>query len=437
MQASAHIQLLGSLALIAVASDGVMYWAHAAVTREHAGRTAFRAASLGAKTWLAANLSVDSLDGWSCRISAMSVADDPIPRLAERAHTSGDFAREEVRLANRNSGLPLEALRHDVTPAGLHFLLTRFDVPHVAAVENWRLDICGCVRNPTSLSLAEIQKLPARTLRVTLECAGNGRANLVPRWPTQPWEYGAVGTAEWTGTPLRAILERAGLEAQAVEIAFFGADRGFDGGFEHDYGRSLAVTQATREDILVAWAMNGTPLPPQHGFPLRLVVPGWYGMASVKWLTRIEALAQPFTGYQQVRNYMYRENSDDPGIPVSTMRVKSLMVPPGIPDFLTRRRVVDAGAVQLVGRAWSGGGRPVAKVEVGVGGHWREASLDPPQHKYAWQQWHYRWNATPGEYELACRATSADGESQPLSQRWDSAGFGNNAVQRVQVTVRP
>jgi DMSO/TMAO reductase YedYZ molybdopterin-dependent catalytic subunit len=366
----------------------------------------------------------------------MTIADDPIPRLAERSHTRGDFAREEVSLANRNSGLLLEALRHDVTPVGLHFLLTRFDVPYVAAADDWRLEVGGRVRSPLNLSLAEMRRLPARTLRVTLECAGNGRANLVPRWQTQPWEYGAVGTAEWTGTPLRTLLEQAGLEGDTVEIAFFGADRGIDGGIEHNYGRSLALAQAMRDDILVAWAMNGAPLPPQHGFPLRLVVPGWYGMASVKWMARIEALAQPFTGYQQARNYMYRQHPDDPGTPVSTMRVKSLMVPPGIPDFLTRRRFVGAGPVDLTGRAWSGG-RAVTRVQVGIDSSFGEAALDPPQHEHAWQDWRYTWNATPGEHELTCRATDADGNIQPLDPPWDHAGFGNNAVHRVQVTVRP
>ena len=278
----------------------------------------------------------------------------------------------------------------------MHFLLTHFDVPFVASPEDWRLDVGGRVRTPLSLSVADIRSLPAKTLRVTLECAGNGRANVVPRWQTQPWEYGAVGTAEWTGTPLRHLLERARLEADAVDIAFFGADRGFDAGNEHDFGRSLTPAAAMDDNILVAWAMNGAPLPPQHGFPLRLVVPGWYGMASVKWLKRIEVLARPFDGYQQVGNYVYRQKRGDPGVPVSTMRVKSLMVPPGIPDWYTRHRVVEAGPVELIGRAWSGGGVPVVKVAVGVDGVWSEAALDPPQDRFAWRGWKSMWDASTG-----------------------------------------
>jgi DMSO/TMAO reductase YedYZ molybdopterin-dependent catalytic subunit len=366
----------------------------------------------------------------------MTPADDSHPLLKQRTHTTGDFAREEVHLANRNSGMPLEALRYDVTPAGLHFLLSRFDVPFVGTAQDWRLQVGGRVRNTLSLSLADIMKFPAKTLRVTLECAGNGRANLTPRWQTQPWDYGAVGTAEWTGTPLRHLLERAGPEADAVEVAFLGADRGVDVGVEHFYGRSLAPARAMDEDVLVVWAMNSAPLLPQHGFPLRLVVPGWYGMASVKWLTRIEVLAQAFDGVQQVRNYHYRQNPEDAGQPVSTLRVKSLMVPPGIPEFYSRHRIVEAGPVELTGRAWSGGGVTITHVEVGIDGEWNKASLDPPQGAYAWRGWRYRWNATPGEHVLSCRATDANGETQPLEARWDAGGFGNNAVQRVQVTVR-
>jgi DMSO/TMAO reductase YedYZ molybdopterin-dependent catalytic subunit len=353
-----------------------------------------------------------------------------------RSHTQGDFAREEVELANRNSGLPLEALRYDITPAGLHFRLVHFDVPFVTSEANWRIDVGGRVRHPLSLSVAEIQASPQKTLRVTLECAGNGRIKVNPRWQTQPWEHGGVSTAEWRGTPLRGILERAKLEADAVDICFFGADRGFDAGCEQNYGRSLAPNVAMDENVLLVWAMNAAPLPPQHGFPVRLIVPGWYGMASVKWLTRIEVLARPFEGYQQVSNYVYRRERDDSGVPVAAMRVKSLMVPPGIPDWYARHRTVEAGPVELTGRAWSGGGVPVAKVSVGVDDVWGEATLDQPRGPFAWIGWRYLWNALPGEHVLACRATDANGETQPLDPPWDYFGFGNNAVQSVHVTVR-
>jgi DMSO/TMAO reductase YedYZ molybdopterin-dependent catalytic subunit len=355
--------------------------------------------------------------------------------VERRPHTDGLFHAHEVGLANRNSGILLETLRHDVTPAGLHYLLSHFDVPYVPD-GRWQVEVAGRVRSPATLALEDIKRLPARTLCVTLECAGNGRAVAAPRYQSMPWSYEAVGTAEWTGTPLRHLLDRAGLLDDVVEIAFIGADRGFDRGHEHAYGRSLRRDVALSDDVLVVWAMNGAPLLPQHGFPLRLVVPGWYGMASVKWLNRIEALAEPYEGFQQVRTYMYRPVPDGPTTPVTHIRVKALLVPPGIPDFYSRQRMVEAGPIPLFGRAWSGGGVPIARVEVGVDGIWRDAELQKSDSPFAWRGWTSTWNAEPGQHVLACRATDANGETQPLEQRWDNGGFGNNVVQRVDVTVR-
>jgi DMSO/TMAO reductase YedYZ molybdopterin-dependent catalytic subunit len=362
-------------------------------------------------------------------------ASDPFQSVERRPHTEGPFDPAEVGLANRNSGILLEALRHDVTPVGLHYLLNHFDVPYVADGA-WPVEIAGRVKAPVTLSLDDIKKMPARTLRVTLECAGNGRAVMSPRYPSMPWAYEAVGTAEWTGTPLRHLLERAGLRDDAVEIAFLGTDRGFDRGTEHDYGRSLTRDAALGDDVLVVWGMNGAPLLPQHGYPLRLVVPGWYGMASVKWLNRIEALDMPFQGLQQIGSYIYRSVPGGPGTPVTHMRVKSLLIPPGIPDFYTRTRLVDGGPVTIHGRAWSGDGVPIARVEFAIDGKWQDAKLEAPMGQYAWRGWSAAWQAEPGPHELSCRATDANGNTQPLEVPWDLGGFGNNAVQRVQVTVR-
>lgn len=356
--------------------------------------------------------------------------------FARRQHTDGAFAPEETRLANRNSGLPLEMLRHDITPAGLHYLLIHFDVPYVTSAADWTLDIGGLVERPLKLTLDDLRRERPRTLRVTMECAGNGRATISPRWQSQPWHHEAIGTAEWTGVPLKALLDRAGVLPKARDIAFTGRDRGFDGGSEHNYARSLTPALAQSEDVLVAWEMNGSPLLPQHGFPLRLVVPGWFGMASVKWLERIEAIDRPFDGFQQTGTYIFKKNADDLGTPVTTLRVKSLMVPPGIPDFYSRKRVAPAGALRLFGRAWSGAGVAVTRVEVAVDGAWRDAVLEPDAGRYAWRGWHCDVALAPGERELMCRATDANGEVQPLTQRFDQGGFGNNEVHRVKVTVR-
>jgi sulfane dehydrogenase subunit SoxC len=350
-----------------------------------------------------------------------------------RAPIAGRFTVEEVGLAARNHGMPLEALRYDVTPIGLHYLLLRFDIP--APVPGWRLDLGGLVKSALSLSSAELQALPGRTVRMTMECAGNGRGHMAPRYPSVPWLEEGVSTAEWTGVPLAALLERAGVRPEATEIVFHGADRGVDQGSEHHFARSLPIGEARREDVLVAYAMNGAPLPPQHGAPFRLVVPRWYGMASVKWLRAIEAIDRPFDGLHQARNYHFRRESGEKGVPCTLMRVNSLLAPPGIPDFYSRGRVLDAGMVEIHGRAWSGAA-PIARVELGVDGAWIDAILERPADANAWTAWRARWDAAPGEHELSCRATDARGNIQPLEVPWDVAGFGNNSVQRVRVGVR-
>jgi DMSO/TMAO reductase YedYZ molybdopterin-dependent catalytic subunit len=348
--------------------------------------------------------------------------------------TDGPLTFEELQLATRNRGMPLEGLRYDVTPTGLHYLLIHFDIPEIEPTA-WRLKVGGAVRHPLDLTLEEIRSRPRRTITVTLECAGNGRARLSPRPVSQPWLNEAIGTAVWTGTSLGPLLDEAAVRDEALEIVFTGADRGVQGDQEHDYARSLTIAEAMRPEVMLVYEMNGAPLQPQHGFPLRLLVPGWYGMASVKWLMSIEAVREPFSGYQQAVSYQYQRDASDSGEPVTRIRPRALMAPPGIPDFFTRRRFVDGGLVMLHGRAWSGHA-PISRVQVGVDGSWADAVLDAPIDEFAWRGWSYPWEAEPGEHELACRATDADGNSQPLEQPWNYQGAGNNLVQLVAVTVR-
>jgi DMSO/TMAO reductase YedYZ molybdopterin-dependent catalytic subunit len=354
-------------------------------------------------------------------------------RITRRRPIVGRYTFEEVALAARNSGMPLESLRHDVTPVGLHYCLIHFDIPDLAGPA-WRLRIEGLVDRALTLSLTELQALPARIERVTLECAGNGRAQTSPRYPSIPWIEEAVSTAEWTGVPLANVLRAAGLRPGARELVFWGADRGIDRGTEHAFARSLEPVEAMREDVLLAYAMNGQPLPPQHGFPLRLVVLRWYGMASVKWLERIEAIDHAFDGVQQAHSYHFRKLPGERGVPCTLMRVNSLLAPPGVPDFYTRARVLAAGQVEIRGRAWSGEGA-IVRVELAVDGEWRDAQLQAAPSAHAWQHWRARWDAAPGEHDLACRATDAAGNVQPLEPPRDVTGFGNNAVQRVPVRV--
>ena len=339
----------------------------------------------------------------------------------------------ELRLAARNHGLPLEALRHPITPAGLHYLLTHYDIPDVDG-ETFRLELGGAVERPLSLSLDELKQRERVSMPVTFECAGNGRALLTPRPLSQPWLTEAVGTAEWAGAPLRSLLDEAGVEPEAIEALFTGLDHGVEGGTHQSYERSLPL--ADTADALLAYEMNGAPLPPQHGFPLRLVVPGWYGMANVKWLARITLIEQPFAGFQQAVAYRMYGADGEPGEPVTRMVPRSLMVPPGVPDFLTRERHLEPGPVTLTGRAWSGFGA-VERVEVSRdgGASFAPAELEQPLGDAAWTGWRFHWNATAGRHVLCSRATDAAGNGQPLEPPWNLKGYANNAVERIDAVV--
>jgi DMSO/TMAO reductase YedYZ molybdopterin-dependent catalytic subunit len=221
---------------------------------------------------------------------------------------------------------------------------------------------------------------------------------------------------------------------------FGGIDRGVEGDVEQRYERSLPLAEARDAGCVLAYEMNGAPLPPQHGFPLRLLVPGWYGMTNVKWLSSIIVTEEPFAGYQVASAYRFRQSEDEEGRPVTRMRPRSLMAPPGIPDFFTRERVVERGEpVLLEGRAWSGRAR-IARVEVSDdgGATWADAEVehDLPDAS-AWSRWSFRWEpASAGPCVLCCRATDAAGETQPLEPEWNLGGYENNAVQRVPVVVR-
>ncbi len=246
----------------------------------------------------------------------------------------------------------------------------------------------------------------------------------------------AIGTAEWTGTPLKPILEEAGLKPSVQELLFTGLDQGIQGEEIQYYQRSLRVTDASKEEVLLAYEMNGRPLEPQHGFPVRLIVPGWYGMTSVKWLDRIDAIDHHFDGYQMDHTYRYSQSADDPGVPVEKIEVRSLMIPPGIPDFMTRTRLVPAGRVEVTGRAWAGGSE-IVHVEFSDddGLNWTVARLDGAVSPFAWQGWSITWEAKPGRRILCVRATDSEGNIQPLEQPWNFQGMGNNMVQRVPVLV--
>jgi len=342
----------------------------------------------------------------------------------------------ELQLAARNHALPLEALRWDVTPLGLHYLLTHFDIPDVD-VAAWRLEIGGVVERTLSLSLEELRARPSVEAVVTMECAGNGRTYVEPHVVSQPWLLEAVGTARWRGVPVAALLEEAGVREEAVEVLFTGLDRGVEGGEEQSYERSVPLSALLSGDAFLAYEVNGLPLPPQHGSPLRLLVPGWYGMTSVKWLTRMTVRAEPFDGYQMRQAYRVRYEEDEAGEPITKIAPRSLMVPPGIPEYMSRARIVESGSCEIVGRAWSGRAE-ISAVDFSAdgGASWMPTELGPATlGRWAWRAWSVEWDARPGEYELCCRARDDAGYEQPLDPPWNLGGYVNNAVQRVAVTV--
>jgi sulfane dehydrogenase subunit SoxC len=343
---------------------------------------------------------------------------------------------DELAQAARNHAMPLEVLRDDLTPIGLHYLLIHYDIPAVDP-GSWRLRIDGEVRLVADLSLDELRERPRVTRIVTLECAGNGRALMETRPLSQPWLDGAVGTAAWTGTPLVGLLDEVGVSSSATEVSFRGLDRGVEGGLEQQYERSIRLADDVLADAIVADEMNGQPLLPQHGAPARLVVPGWYGMAHVKWLERIRLLDRPFEGYQQTQAYRWRTDPGQPGEPVDRVRPRSLMVPPGVPSFPERDRTIGPGPATVQGRAWSGYGS-IVRVEVSTdgGSSWSDATLGAPADRHAWIGWTFGWDVVPGDHVLCCRATDETGRTQPMDPEPNLGGYANNAVQRIPVSVR-
>jgi DMSO/TMAO reductase YedYZ molybdopterin-dependent catalytic subunit len=331
-----------------------------------------------------------------------------------------------------NAGTPLEALFEELTPIELTFVRNHFDVPSIKG-EQWALSVGGLVDQPLVLSLDDLQSRQTKRLKTVLECAGNGRTGMDPLPEGTPWGYNAVSAVEFRGTSLADVLEQAGMDSQAVEVVFTGADRGITAaGSEESYARSLPIEIAMQPDTLLAWEMNGQPLTPNHGHPLRLLVPGWYGMASVKWLERIEVVDTPFTGFFQATHYLYRDESGTPdGEPVRRMRVRSLIARPE--DGAEIREP----EVELAGVAWSSAVQ-VSRVEVSLdrGVTWEPAELDDGSTDQPMRIWRFRWTQPePGVYEIMVRATDANGISQPTDSVWNRLGYGNNGPHSIRVSV--
>ena len=339
--------------------------------------------------------------------SALKVADPPLSTFPEIRAT------------------PLEALRDVEMPGELHFVRNHFAVPNVDA-ESWRLQVGGAVREAVVLSLDDLKGMGETTIPVTLECAGHRRAEFQPPTSGVQWDAGAVAEAHWTGVVLGEVLRRAKPSAGACEVAFVGADSGTHAASgEHvNFARSIPLEQALEGDVLLAWAMNGQPLPARHGAPLRVIVPGSYAVASVKWLERIDVLEDAFEGTFQTQDYRVDGES------IQQLNVNALITSPAAGV------VVASGMLRVSGVAWGGQGG-IERVEVRVAGQaWQRASLTTPHPPYGLTHWR---TAIPGvlrgDQTIEVRARDETGRVQPARARWNALGYANNGTHRVHVTA--
>jgi DMSO/TMAO reductase YedYZ molybdopterin-dependent catalytic subunit len=329
-----------------------------------------------------------------------------------------------------NAEAPSQAFDAPVTPTNLHFVRSNFALPE----HDGRLVIGGAVANPFTLTLDELLAMPRRELVVTLECAGNARLGQTPLPTGEPWQGNAVSASRWAGTFLHAVLEKARPSAEAVAVSFEGADHGpYHQHADVHFARSLPLEVALdpAAEILIAHEMNGEPLNADHGAPFRLIVPRWYGVASVKWLARINLLTEPFEGTFQTERYVYYYN-DRAAEPVRLMLPRAKIATP------ENAATVSAGALTVRGKAWSGSG-PITAVDVNLDGkgEWQAAVLEPAAGPYQWQDWSFVWQLhDAGRHTLRVRATDAAGNTQPESPGWNRLGYGNNAVELLYVHVQ-
>ncbi|MCH8108294.1 MAG: sulfite oxidase [Chloroflexi bacterium] len=347
----------------------------------------------------------------------------------------------------RTFAAPPSALQNNIVPNDLYYVRNHWrEVPQIDTA-TYRLTVDGEVNSPLSLSYQDLLEMPRKIFQVTFECCGNspvpeywGKVTRTGSVMEQIKGHGIMGNAEWAGVSLADVLERAGVKASAVEVMFEGADHGPDETVgdppEVTYERSLPLAKATHPDTLLAYEMNGEPLPAPHGYPLRLLVPGWYGMTSIKWLVGIHVLDHEFKGFYQTERYM-TQNAPDAETTYTyhtTMKVKSIITNP-LPG-----EIVPGGGYLLAGAAWSGENE-VVKLEISTdgGAHWKDVDTLHPRSGYSWNRWEHQWQpAGPGQYTLMCRATNDKGETQPMEfpNKWDGRGYGNNMVFPFEVEVR-
>jgi DMSO/TMAO reductase YedYZ molybdopterin-dependent catalytic subunit len=348
----------------------------------------------------------------------------------------GRIVRSEAPL---NLEMPFETVESFVTPTKSFYVRTHFPIPKIDR-DAWWLHVDGEVEKPFTINYEQLLKLEARTIPVTLECAGNNRNFLEPKVKGVQWGLGAVGTAEWTGVPLSVLLDRAGVRPSAREVILEGADCGMlddpkSPPGELTFSRSVPLEKA-RCDLLLAYKMNGSKLPPEHGFPVRAIVPGWYAMASVKWLQRVIVMNHPFTGYYQTLDYAYWRRRGDLGelTPLAEMQIKAEIAKPVQGEILSAN-----SDVRIHGAAWTSDGE-ITKVELSTdsGATWSEASLVGTSKPNAWRLWEFNWRtpSKPGQTALIARATDSRGRTQPTQRDPDRGTYMINHLLPIEVTVR-
>lgn len=356
--------------------------------------------------------------------------------VASRKVNRAMITREKQPL---NLEMPFASLDGAITPTEKFYVRSHFPTPPIE-LASWRLQVSGAVARPLSVSLDELRAWGAETIEVTIECAGNNRIFLQPKADGVQWELGAVGNARWTGVPLRAVLERAKPDATARDVILEGADRGPIAkaprpAGEVAFARSLPLGKAMN-DVLLAWEMNGKPLTPTHGFPLRAIVPGWYGMAAVKWLERVIVSAVPFHGYFETVDYAYWAWTENGPVltPLREMQVKAQIARP------ENGEVVQANQTYAMqGAAWTGEAEIVqVEVSTDAGETWHDARLRGDSTAHRWRLWEFDWKvpAEPGAYTLMARASDSRGRTQPRDRDANRGSYMISHWLPVMVEVR-
>jgi len=353
-----------------------------------------------------------------------------------------DETLHDGRIVRGKDPLNLEmlfsSLDQFITPTESFYVRTHFPIPAIDKDE-WWLQMDGEVEKPFKINYEELLKLKSLTVPVTLECAGNNRNFLEPKAKGVQWGLGAVGTAQWTGVPLSTLLDRAGVKPQSREVILEGADGGTledakapNGNLK--FARSIPLAKA--KDVLLAYKMNGADLPPEHGFPLRAIVPGWYAMASIKWLQRIIVTDRLFTGYYQTLDYAFWKRRGDIAelTPLSEMQVKAEIAKPAQGEI-----VLTNSNVRVHGAAWTSDAE-ITKVELSVdgGSTWNEAKLIGETKPNAWRLWEFDWKtpAKSGKQTLIARATDSNGRTQPVERDPDRGTYMINHLLPIEVEVR-